>query len=155
MSTKVEFIGRKPSHRDRLYGTDVTWDGPGDVQDVGDAVLAERMATLHPDIYRVTSGSGKTHPAAQADNASSVDLDAVRKAQEAAIRNKATAEMVDGEGNLTLEAKIAAVEQAGEDRDALNDLSEEFLGRSVPYFARKKAETIRTEIIDGLKSLGE
>ncbi|MCG5533108.1 hypothetical protein LRF89_06590 [Halorhodospira sp. 9621] len=52
---KVKYIGREPTHRDRLYGSGVFWSGPGDVQEVEEEI-AERMLKRHPDQYALISG---------------------------------------------------------------------------------------------------
>lgn len=53
---KVKYIGREPTHRDRLYGSGVFWSGPGDVQEVEEEI-AERMLKRHPDQYALVSGA--------------------------------------------------------------------------------------------------
>ena len=53
---KVKYIGREPTHRDRLYGSGVFWSGPGDVQEVEEEI-AERMLKRHPDQYALISGA--------------------------------------------------------------------------------------------------
>ncbi|MCG5526847.1 MULTISPECIES: hypothetical protein [Halorhodospira] len=56
---KVKYIGREPTHRDRLYGSGVFWSGPGDVQEVEEEIAA-RMLKRHPDQYALVSGATDT-----------------------------------------------------------------------------------------------
>ena len=50
-TVKVEYVGLKPSETDHLYGTGLTWQGLGDVQEVP----AEAWAKMekHTDVWRI------------------------------------------------------------------------------------------------------
>lgn len=58
----VEYVGLKPSRTDNLYGTNITWEGPGDVREVPADTWA-RMK-VHRDIWReVVPGTSSLAPA--------------------------------------------------------------------------------------------
>lgn len=56
---KVAYIGLAPRHRERLYGTGVTFHFPGDIQEVPDDV-GEKLVTRHPDVFsRLSPNDGE------------------------------------------------------------------------------------------------
>lgn len=59
---KIMYIGRQPVHRDRLFGTHIRWNGPGDVQEVEPDEVAAKMLNQHPDVYTAAPDS-KSAPA--------------------------------------------------------------------------------------------
>ncbi len=56
-TTKIEYIGKKTLKRDTVAGTNIVWNGPGDVQDVPDKAVA--LLLVHTDSWALASGSKK------------------------------------------------------------------------------------------------
>ena len=48
----VQYVGKKKTHIDTLFGTGVQWLGNGDLQPVEDDKVGAKMCKLHPDVYR-------------------------------------------------------------------------------------------------------
>ncbi len=54
-TTKIEYIGKKALKKDTVAGTNIVWNGPGDVQDVPNKAVA--MLLAHTDSWALASGS--------------------------------------------------------------------------------------------------
>ena len=52
----VEYVGKKPYHSDRFFGSGQSWDGAGDVKEVDEAT-AKRMCSLFPSLYVHSTGT--------------------------------------------------------------------------------------------------
>ena len=60
MPTRVQYLGQKSVHVDTLFGTNIVWNGHGDIQEVGDDVAAAKMVAGCPLTYRnLTEGEEK------------------------------------------------------------------------------------------------
>ena len=53
-TTKIEYVGKKPVKKDTIAGTNIVWNGPGDVKDVPDKAVAALLA--HTDSWALASG---------------------------------------------------------------------------------------------------
>ena len=48
---RVQYVGKKPYHVDRIHNTGGVWSEPGAVQTITPDALAEKMIRFHPDVY--------------------------------------------------------------------------------------------------------
>lgn len=76
----IEYIGKRASHTDGLYGTRIFWGAIGAVQLVPEDV-ARKMTAINKDVYRIGVYGGEAAPGVQAakpveDNAR-IELDMV------------------------------------------------------------------------------
>jgi len=53
-TTKIEYVGKKQVKKDTVAGTNIVWNGPGDVQDVPNKAVALLLA--HTDSWALASG---------------------------------------------------------------------------------------------------
>ena len=50
---KIKYIGQKPRHSDRLYGTKQRWHGHGDICVIEDESAVAAMLKNHPEVYEL------------------------------------------------------------------------------------------------------
>ena len=48
---RVQYVGKRPLHVDRIHRTGAVWTGTGAVQTITPDALAEKMIKCHPDVY--------------------------------------------------------------------------------------------------------
>lgn len=138
----VEYIGRRQSHTDTLYGTGLSF-APGQVRRVP-AAAAVRMLR-HKDVYRRPELTG----AVPADKAPVPDPSADEEARLAAEKAKADAAL-----------KSEEEERAQAMRDALNAMDKDALAdfASTHYKAtldkRRAVETLRQEVVNLFDQFG-
>lgn len=62
--TPIEYIGRRATHIDGLYGTRIEWKAVGAVQLVPEDVAA-KMVKINHDVYRIGTYAGEAAPVGQ------------------------------------------------------------------------------------------
>lgn len=60
-TTKIKYVGKKEIKKDTVAGTNIVWNGPGDIQDVPNKAVAALLA--HTDSWALEDG--ETAPKAQ------------------------------------------------------------------------------------------
>ena len=61
-TTRIEYVGKKALKKDTVAGTDIIWNGPGDVQDVPNKAVPLLLA--HTDSWALAKGASAPAPAA-------------------------------------------------------------------------------------------